>query len=60
MNAVVLLSGGLDSCVAATIAKREYGELSALTFSYGQSHEREIKSAKNVAFKDKGTQGYFH
>jgi len=49
MKAVVLLSGGLDSCVAATIAKREYGELSALTFSYGQSHEREIKSAKNVA-----------
>jgi len=49
MKAVVLLSGGLDSCVAGVIAKEEYGEIFALTFSYGQSHLKELDSAKRIA-----------
>lgn len=48
MKAVVLLSGGLDSCVTAAIAKKEYNKVYALTFLYGQSHEKEINSAKKV------------
>jgi 7-cyano-7-deazaguanine synthase len=48
-RAVVLLSGGLDSAVAATIAKCERYELYALTFQYGQRNERELEAAKKVA-----------
>lgn len=48
-QAVVLLSGGVDSSTAAAIAKKRGYELHALTFHYGQRHEREIDSAKRVA-----------
>jgi 7-cyano-7-deazaguanine synthase len=49
MQAVVLLSGGLDSYTAAAIAKRDGFELCALTVAYGQRHRREIESARAVA-----------
>lgn len=45
---VVLLSGGLDSSTAAAVAKDRGCELYALTFDYGQRHQREIESAKAV------------
>jgi 7-cyano-7-deazaguanine synthase len=48
-KAVVLLSGGLDSTVAAALAKRDGFELHALSFDYGQRHKRELESAKAVA-----------
>jgi 7-cyano-7-deazaguanine synthase len=48
-KAVILLSGGIDSATAAAIAQRDRFDLHALTFSYGQRHEREIESAKKVA-----------
>lgn len=48
-RAVVLLSGGLDSCVAGTIAKCEGYETYALTIDYGQRHAREVQAAENVA-----------
>lgn len=48
-NAVILLSGGIDSATAAVIAKKEGFELHALSFCYGQRHEREIEAAKKVA-----------
>ena len=48
-RAVVLLSGGLDSCVSATIAKCEGYEVYALTIDYGQRHRREVEAAANVA-----------
>ena len=47
--AIVLLSGGLDSTTAATLAQREGYELSALTVRYGQVHQRELESARAVA-----------
>jgi len=51
-KAVCLLSGGLDSCVVATIAKKELGyDLYCLTVKYGQRHSKEIESAKMVANK---------
>jgi 7-cyano-7-deazaguanine synthase len=49
MQAVVLLSGGLDSYTAAAIAKHDGFQLNALTIFYGQRHAREIESAKAVA-----------
>ncbi len=49
MKAVVLLSGGLDSYTAAAAARRDGYELFALTVSYGQTHARELKSARAVA-----------
>lgn len=48
-KAVVLLSGGLDSCTAAAIAKAEGFELYALTVSYGQRHAAELEAARRVA-----------
>jgi 7-cyano-7-deazaguanine synthase len=48
-RAVVLLSGGIDSSTAAAIAKSEGYEVRALSFRYGQRHEREIEAAKKVA-----------
>jgi len=40
-RAVVLLSGGMDSCVCAALAARDY-EAAALHVSYGQrTEERE-------------------
>lgn len=49
MNAVVLLSGGLDSYTAAAIAKSQGFELYALTVRYGQRHVEEIAAACRVA-----------
>ena len=49
-KAIVLLSGGLDSSTALYVAKNEgFDELYALTFEYGQKHDKEIESAKAVA-----------
>jgi len=48
-RAVVCLSGGMDSCVCATLAARDY-EVYAVHFSYGQRTEaRELKSAEGIA-----------
>ncbi|HVM45447.1 MAG TPA: 7-cyano-7-deazaguanine synthase QueC [Candidatus Thermoplasmatota archaeon] len=48
-RAVVLLSGGLDSTVAAALAKEAGHELHAVSFDYGQRHMRELESARAVA-----------
>jgi 7-cyano-7-deazaguanine synthase len=48
-DAVVLLSGGLDSYTAAAIAREEGFRLFALTVRYGQRHAREIEAARHVA-----------
>ncbi|MFT3738312.1 MAG: 7-cyano-7-deazaguanine synthase QueC [Breznakibacter sp.] len=48
-KAVVLLSGGLDSAVALHLAKSQGFELHALSFDYGQRHNRELQSARQVA-----------
>jgi 7-cyano-7-deazaguanine synthase len=48
MDAVVLLSGGLDSYTAAAIAKAGGFVLNALTIHYGQRHAREVDAARMV------------
>jgi 7-cyano-7-deazaguanine synthase len=50
-KAVCLLSGGLDSCVTAYIAKNQGYDLYALTLRYGQRHTKEITCAKHIAKK---------
>jgi 7-cyano-7-deazaguanine synthase len=48
-KAVVCLSGGMDSCVCAALAARDF-DVYAIHFSYGQRTEaRELQSAKDVA-----------
>jgi 7-cyano-7-deazaguanine synthase len=48
-KAVVLLSGGLDSTVAAAIAGADGFEVHALTVRYGQRHAVELEAATRVA-----------
>lgn len=48
MKAVVLASGGLDSTVAAALAKREGWQLFFLTVQYGQRHDIEVERALAV------------
>jgi 7-cyano-7-deazaguanine synthase len=48
-QAVVLLSGGLDSMVAAAIAREQGFALNALTIDYNQRHRREIDAAREIA-----------
>ena len=48
-NAVVLLSGGLDSYTAAAVAKRDGFDLFALSINYGQRHSAELAAARGVA-----------
>lgn len=48
-NAVVLLSGGLDSYTAAAVAKRDGFALFALSVNYGQRHAAELRASRVVA-----------
>ena len=48
-KAVVLLSGGLDSATTAAIAIADGYEAIALSFRYGQRHEKELEAAKKIA-----------
>jgi 7-cyano-7-deazaguanine synthase len=48
-NAIVLLSGGLDSTTLLASVLREGYRVTALTFRYGQRHEYEIQAATRVA-----------
>ncbi len=50
MRAVVLVSGGLDSCVAAAVAAQDFPELAFLHASYGQrTQERERRAFEDIA-----------
>jgi 7-cyano-7-deazaguanine synthase len=48
-EAVVLLSGGLDSMVSAGLALERGFTLNALTIDYNQRHRRELDSARQIA-----------
>ncbi len=48
-QAVILLSGGLDSYTAGALAKADGFALHALTVRYGQVHAQEIDASRRVA-----------
>ena len=48
-DAVVLLSGGLDSATALAIAQADGFRIHALTFRYGQRHAAEVQAAGRIA-----------
>src|SRR5262245_629067 len=48
-DAIVLLSGGLDSATVLAIAQSEGFRVAALTFRYGQRHANEVQAAERVA-----------
>lgn len=50
-NAVVLLSGGLDSTTVLAVAQAEGFNVHALSFSYGQRHHVELDAARAIAAK---------
>lgn len=47
-NAVVLLSGGLDSATVAAAAISDGFNVNAMSFAYGQRHSSELEAAKRV------------
>lgn len=51
MRALVLCSGGVDSTTLLAMAVDRYGSdnVVALSISYGQRHEKELKAARDVA-----------
>lgn len=48
-QAVVLLSGGLDSMVVAALAREAGYAINALTIDYNQRHRRELQAASAIA-----------
>ena len=48
-KAVCLISGGLDSCVTAYIAKKLDYNIYSLSFKYGQQHNKELDCAKIIS-----------
>lgn len=52
-QAIVLLSGGLDSATSLYLAKKKGFKCFCLIFDYGQRQRREIESAKKIARKVK-------
>ena len=48
-NAVVLLSGGLDSTTTLALALRDGYRAYAMTIRYGQRHRWEIEAARKIA-----------
>lgn len=49
MKAVVLLSGGIDSTVLLADRVTRGDDCLAVTFDYGQTHQREIDAAEKIA-----------
>lgn len=48
-NAIILLSGGLDSITCLALAKSQGFYCHALSFRYGQKHASELTAAKKIA-----------
>ena len=48
-KAIVLVSGGMDSCVTTSIASKQFSKLALLHVNYGQlTQERELQAFKDI------------
>jgi len=48
--AIVLVSGGLDSCVCAAVARKDHRDIAFLHVNYGQrTQERELRAFREIA-----------
>ena len=56
MKTIVILSGGLDSTTLLYHFKHEGHRVHALTFDYGQRHNRELKAAEEICRRTQTTQ----
>jgi 7-cyano-7-deazaguanine synthase len=50
-SVVVLFSGGQDSTTCLFWAKKQFKKVYALSFLYGQKHQKEVEIARNIAEK---------
>lgn len=50
-TALVVFSGGQDSTTCLFWAKREFKNVAALSFLYGQKHQKEVELARQIAAK---------
>ncbi len=50
-TALVVFSGGQDSTTCLYWAKREFKKVWALSFLYGQKHQKEVELAREIARK---------
>ncbi len=50
-SAVVLFSGGQDSTTCLFWAKKQFKKVYALSFLYGQKHQKEVEIARSIAEK---------
>ena len=48
-KALVVLSGGQDSTTCLFWAKKEFKEVYAISFNYGQKHQHETAIAQSIA-----------
>ena len=55
-NAVVLLSGGLDSATTFALARSQGFRIHALSFDYGQRHRVELQCAQQLAHRMQAVQ----
>jgi len=56
MKTIVILSGGLDSATLLYHLKQQGHWVHALTFNYGQRHNRELKAADEICRRTQTTQ----
>lgn len=59
-SALVLFSGGQDSTTCLFWAKKNFSEVRAIAFNYGQRHLSELEAAKQIADKANVDLSIFH
>ena len=52
-NAIILLSGGLDSITVLAMQRKNYKKMISLSFFYDQKHKLELELAKKISEKYK-------
>jgi 7-cyano-7-deazaguanine synthase len=59
-SALILFSGGQDSTTCLFWAKKNFSEVRAIAFNYGQRHQSELEAAKQIAAEADVNLNIFH